>query len=82
MDIFVKYPDSDALHHYRTGDGEGSDAASFRANTLGGRTDVRLFDAEGVEFVDRVEDPVAEDSIAEDSIAEEAATEPGPESDE
>lgn len=70
MDIFVKYPNDETLHHYRTGDGEGSDAATFRAVTLGGRTDVRLFDAEGVEFVDRVEEP------KEEALPEGAGVEP------
>ena len=50
MDIFVKYPNEEALHHYRTGDGEGNGPAEFRAGTFGGRTDVKLFDADGVEL--------------------------------
>jgi hypothetical protein len=50
MDIFVKYSDSDTLHHFRTGDGEGSDPASFRASVFNGRRDVQLLDADGVEL--------------------------------
>ena len=48
MDIFVKYPDSDALHHFRTGDGEDSeDHAKFRATVLSGRRDLILTDSAG-----------------------------------
>ena len=50
MDIFVKYTDSDTLHHFRTGDGEGSDPASFRASVFNGRRDVQMFDADGAEL--------------------------------
>ena len=62
MDIFVKHPNDEALHHYRSGDGPGSDAASFRAGTLGGRRDLKLFDAEGVELD-------AEESAAEEVVS-------------
>ena len=76
MDIFVKYPNSDDLHHYRSGDGPGSDAASFRTGTLGGRRDLKLFDAEGVELdTGDAEEVVAEEVVAEEVVAEEAVAE-------
>ena len=67
MDIFVKYPNDETLHHYRTGDGEGSDAASFRAGTLGGRRDLQLFDAEGVEL-DADEAAAVEEAAQEEIV--------------
>lgn len=60
MDIFVKYPDSETLHRYTTGDGEGSDAATFRATVLNGRTDLILTDAAGNVLDAPVAEPVAE----------------------
>jgi hypothetical protein len=65
MDIFVKYTDSDTLHHFRTGDGEGSDPASFRASVFNGRRDVQMFDADGVELdVVTPEAPAVEEVVA------------------
>jgi hypothetical protein len=72
MDIFVKYPNDETLHHYRSGDGEGSDAASFRAVTLGGRRDLQLFDAEGVEL--DAEEVVAEEVVSASVKKRKAAT--------
>lgn len=72
MDIFVKYPNDETLHHYRSGDGEGSDAASFRAGTLGGRRDLKLFDAEGVEL--DAEEVAAEEVVSASVKKRKAAT--------
>jgi hypothetical protein len=65
MDIFVKYTDSDTLHHFRTGDGEGSDPASFRASVFNGRRDVQMFDADGAELdVVTPDAPAVEEVVA------------------
>ena len=72
MDIFVKYPNDEILHHYRTGDGEGSSPAEFRASTLGGRRDLKLFDAEGVEL--DAEEVATEEVVVEEVVVEEVVS--------